>query len=66
MRLVAAWVGGIDPDDQEAVDQFYLSRYPEFPPAAQEMISDFLIASVTRPEDHDLELLGGKVRHLIG
>ncbi len=63
---VAAWVGGIDPDDKEAVDRFYLSRYPEFPAAAREIISDFLIASVTRPEERDLELLAGRVRHLIG
>jgi hypothetical protein len=49
-----------------AVDQLDLSRYPDFPPAVQEMISDVPIASVTRPEDRDLERFAGRVRDVTG
>jgi len=52
--LVAYVVSGVDADDDEAVDNFYMTRFLALPEKQREIISDFLVASVDPPLTFDL------------
>ncbi len=52
--VVASTLERIDPEDRGAVTRFYLTRFVEYPPKVQALISDFLIGQTAVPSDDAL------------
>ena len=55
--VVAGTLGRIDPEDRAAVARFYQTRFVEYPPKVQALISDFLIGQTAVPSDDALRAL---------
>ncbi len=54
---VAATLGGVAPDDPDAVRQFYEKRLPTYSEPVQNLIGDYLIATTSAPSATDLDRL---------
>jgi hypothetical protein len=52
--VVASTLAGIDPEDREAVSQFYETKFVKYPSKTRELISDFLIGQTHVPSDDAL------------
>ena len=63
--VVASTLERIDPEDRGAVTRFYQTRFVEYPPKVQALISDFLIGQTAVPSDDALRALKQAVTRLV-